>query len=287
MKNKSFTLIELLVVIVIIGILAGVIMISTSSSINKANLARGKVFSENIKKDLFFNIVSEWNFDDSYDIGKDDVSINDLTFYNFSSESGDSCLFTKCIYSAGADIAKYGINNVFPMPVSNLTIDVWFKMATNVSSTSSIISYAVGSSTNELLLCKEGTNLSFYVNGSNRIFPNIKMNDDNWHNIVIVRQRTAESNANNLLYFDGAYINNNPDTSGDLTTGGCLVIGQDQDAVAGGFDASQAYKGYLDDIRIYDTVLSSSYIKSNYIGGLNKLLSSGKISKIEYNKRIK
>ncbi|MGI6341031.1 MAG: type II secretion system protein [Minisyncoccales bacterium] len=41
-KNKSFTLIELLVVIVIIGILAGVIMISTSSSIQKANIAKVK-----------------------------------------------------------------------------------------------------------------------------------------------------------------------------------------------------------------------------------------------------
>ena len=36
-NNKSFTLIEILVTIVIIGILAGVIMISTSSSINKAH----------------------------------------------------------------------------------------------------------------------------------------------------------------------------------------------------------------------------------------------------------
>jgi len=36
-NNKSFTLIEILVTIVIIGILAGVIMISTSSSIDKAH----------------------------------------------------------------------------------------------------------------------------------------------------------------------------------------------------------------------------------------------------------
>ena len=49
MKNKSFTLIELLVVIVIIGILAGVIMISTSSSIDKANIAKLKIFEESIK----------------------------------------------------------------------------------------------------------------------------------------------------------------------------------------------------------------------------------------------
>jgi len=287
MKSKSFTLIELLVVIVIIGILAGVIMISTSSSIDKASLARGKVFSENIKKDLFFNIVSEWNFNDSLNIGKDDVSSNDLTFYNFSSESGDSCLFTKCIYNGTASIANYGINNAFPMPQSDLTVDVWFNMAINVSSGSFIISYAVSGCDNEFLLGKEGSNVALYVNGLSHYYSNLLINDGKWHNLVIVRDRTTGTSANNFMYLDGAYINNAPDTNGDLTAGGCFVIGQDQDGVGGGFDASQAYKGYLDDIRIYDTVLSSSYIKSNYIGGLNKLLSSGKISKIEYNKRIK
>ena len=52
MNNKSFTLIELLVVIVIIGILAGVIMISTSSSINKASIAKLKVFKESVQNNL-------------------------------------------------------------------------------------------------------------------------------------------------------------------------------------------------------------------------------------------
>jgi prepilin-type N-terminal cleavage/methylation domain-containing protein len=51
-KQKSFTLIELLVVIVIIGILAGVIMISTSSSIDKANIAKVKVFEESVQNNL-------------------------------------------------------------------------------------------------------------------------------------------------------------------------------------------------------------------------------------------
>ncbi|MFA7157144.1 MAG: prepilin-type N-terminal cleavage/methylation domain-containing protein [Bacilli bacterium] len=48
-KQTSFTLIELLVVIVIIGILAGLIMISTSSSINKASIAKAKVFDDSTK----------------------------------------------------------------------------------------------------------------------------------------------------------------------------------------------------------------------------------------------
>ena len=64
MNNKSFTLIELLVVIVIIGILAGVIMISTSSSISKANLAKAQAFSSNMQNSMFSNIAGSWKFDE-------------------------------------------------------------------------------------------------------------------------------------------------------------------------------------------------------------------------------
>lgn len=72
MKSKSFTLIELLVVIVIIGILAGIIIISTTSSIEKANIAKAHSFSNTIKNELFFNLVSEWTFDeDTAGIAKD------------------------------------------------------------------------------------------------------------------------------------------------------------------------------------------------------------------------
>lgn len=62
-KHKSFTLIELLVVIVIIGILSGIIMISTSSSIDKASLAKSKVFSENIRNRMLLNLKMEFQFD--------------------------------------------------------------------------------------------------------------------------------------------------------------------------------------------------------------------------------
>lgn len=51
-KKSSFTLIELLVVIVIIGILASVIIISTSSNIGKANNAKLQVELSNLSKAL-------------------------------------------------------------------------------------------------------------------------------------------------------------------------------------------------------------------------------------------
>ncbi|MDD4662200.1 MAG: prepilin-type N-terminal cleavage/methylation domain-containing protein, partial [Candidatus Pacebacteria bacterium] len=79
--NKSFTLIELLVVIVIIGILAGVIIVSTSSSINKANLAKAQSFSNTVQNELLLNLVSEWSFDNSSNIGEDTWGNNDGTVY--------------------------------------------------------------------------------------------------------------------------------------------------------------------------------------------------------------
>ncbi|HOI60242.1 MAG TPA: prepilin-type N-terminal cleavage/methylation domain-containing protein [Candidatus Pacearchaeota archaeon] len=67
MKNNlgSFTLIELLVVIVIIGILAGTIMISTSSSVTKGNIAKGKVFEESVQNNLSVGMVSRWKLDET------------------------------------------------------------------------------------------------------------------------------------------------------------------------------------------------------------------------------
>ena len=45
-------------------------------------------------------------------------------------------------------------------------------------------------------------------------------------------------------------------------------------------------KGKVDDFRIYNTELSSSQIKQNYIAGLNSLLAKGTLLKDEYNERL-
>ena len=285
MKSKSFTLIELLVVIVIIGILAGVIIISTSSSINKAGLAKGMVFSESVKKSLFFDIVSEWNFDDPTSIGKDDAGNNNLIFYNFLSESENNCMFSKCVYTSGVGVTYYGIKSFFPIPQKDLTISFWFKAATDGPSAPHILSYAVVGTDNELLIRFADSNILIYVNGVIRTYV-AKVRDNSWHSLVFVRDRLIGDNTNNILYIDGMYIDNISEATGDLALDGSLVIGQDQDGVGGGFDATQTYKGYIDEMIIYNSVLSSSQVKQNHVAGLNALLSSGNILKEDYNQRI-
>ncbi|MDD2909471.1 MAG: type II secretion system protein [Candidatus Pacebacteria bacterium] len=106
MKNKSFTLIELLVVIVIIGILAGVIMISTSSSIDKANFAKAQAFSSTIQNELLSNLVSGWSFDEGLGEEDNNATSSDVRD-NWGNSHGtiegvpilkkDDCFSKKCI----------------------------------------------------------------------------------------------------------------------------------------------------------------------------------------------
>ena len=46
-----------------------------------------------------------------------------------------------------------------------------------------------------------------------------------------------------------------------------MVLGQDQDSPGGGFNASQAYVGDLDDLWLYRRVLSAEAIRAIYEGG--------------------
>ena len=46
-----------------------------------------------------------------------------------------------------------------------------------------------------------------------------------------------------------------------ITKGGTLVLGQDQDSVGGGFEASESFQGMLSYVNVWDRVLCTSQIK--------------------------
>ena len=125
-KQKSFTLIELLVVIVIIGILAGVVMISTSSSIDKANIAKLKVFSESIKNDLMLNLVSEWKLDENSGTQiRDTWGINHGTLTNATWKNGNDCISNNCLsFNTSTDYVTIPSSESLRI-VDNLTLEAW------------------------------------------------------------------------------------------------------------------------------------------------------------------
>ena len=279
MKNKSFTLIELLVVIVIIGILAGVIMISTSSSIDKANIAKSKVFADSLRNSLLLNLVSEWKLDgnalDSW--GSNNGTWGGTTAPNTAANyrSETECVKGQCLHFDGYDdgVSFTSINYL----TNNWTCEHWINWE---GQTNSCVFYAGSGGTSPNFLLRNSNNyFKFRPAGGAETyydFTNSGLYINKWTHVVW----TADSSNNVILYVNGNRVNtiNMPSPYNNSMV--FYNIGRSY----GG--TSYTYLGKMDEVRVYDNMLSSSQIKQNYIAGLNSMLSQGNISKEDYNERI-
>jgi len=270
-KQKSFTLIELLVVIVIIGILAGVIMISTSSSIDKANFAKAQAFSSTVQNELLSNLVSEWTFDEPEENGKTKDTWGNNHGTVVGATQVDDCVFGKC-YSFDGITNYIDCENLTIGPDTDFTYSLWVKLD---STPWNFVMGGIGSWNYNLYINHGGEYKPwFYISyeGSvSRYFTGKIWNLSNWHYLVLTRIGN-----NYTIYQDGVFASNYIyDTTTSLSH---LYIGGNNDRKG---------SGLIDDVRVYNTAIPFSQIKQNYIAGLNSMLSNGNISKQEYNERIK
>jgi len=260
MRDKSFTLIELLVVIVIIGILAGVIMISTSSSIDKANIAKIKVFSESIKNSLILDLISEWKFDES-----SGNQIQDL--WGNSSNGNFGCYGSEC------QNPKW-INRDC---VSNTCIKFYYLRKYN----------DIGGAAGSYIKIEENdfiiSNRNLIIYTDNDSSPELYIDNffssseiDTWVHIV---QTFSESQIT---------VYKNSQTNSTFKSSSNIELTTNKSALWFGCDAGSNYflNGIMDNVRIYNAALSSAQIKQNYIADLNSMLANGNMSKEEYNERI-
>ncbi|MDD4068710.1 MAG: hypothetical protein PHV65_07500, partial [Bacteroidales bacterium] len=134
--------------IVIIGILAGVIMISTSFSIDKASFAKAQVFSNTAQEELLSNLISEWTFDegdakDSWGTnhGKLGDEINSYTFPIYKDSSSGQCVSGGC-YSFDGTNDYIECGNSATLKNENFTVTIWFN--TNDLGGNSYSSYLIG-----------------------------------------------------------------------------------------------------------------------------------------------
>jgi len=276
MKNKSFTLIELLVVIVIIGILAGVIIVSVSSSINKANFAKVQSFSNTVQNELLGDLVSEWTFDNPSLPGEDTWGNNDGTVSGatYQTKADGVCVYGGCMSFDGNDYIDIPDSPDLDIS-SKITLSVWIKRS------------AIGT-ISQGLLGKDDTGgytlVLNYSTGNQKITfvsPNIdiktttnNISDYGWHLIVC----TINEDVNSLkFYVDGAL------DSSHTTVG---TLGANASPFFIGKRRTGYFNGLIDGVRIYNNVLSSAQIKQQYVAGINSLLANNNISKEEYNLRI-
>ncbi|MFA7157140.1 MAG: LamG-like jellyroll fold domain-containing protein [Bacilli bacterium] len=282
-KSKSFTLIELLVVIVIIGILAGVIMISTSSSIDKANFAKAQAFSKTVQNELFLNLISEWTFDNNSSRTEDSwgssngTVLGTLEYYNSSS---GNCISGGCYYFSGDDYIT--TLPTTDLVLQNYTFSFWAKVSSFSQYHGLLEIYSASATANNYIgrfMTFGGTSIRFHpsFHDNSNAYVQISNNQvDEWMYFV-----GTYNGLKGVVYKNGAYVQE-CNLAGPITYFDSTYANIGINAYA----SDRKFIGLIDDIRIYNTALSFSQIKQNYIAGLDSLLSKGSISKEHYNQRL-
>jgi prepilin-type N-terminal cleavage/methylation domain-containing protein len=282
-QRKGFTLIELLVVIAIVGILAGLAAVNMSGATEAARIAKLKVYSNSIRSSLMGNRVSEWIFDEGAGTTTtaDTVGTNNGTFFNFNFDStdgwrtGSSCVLGWCLQFDGTDDYINTVSNVGIIDNQARTVTLWFKPS-DKQGRQDLFSFG-GTTTSKMFnIIYDMTNEGIYFGGY--------ADDTGGHTNTITR------NAWNFVAttYNGSvvkvFINGNtaPDISAShaLSTGpSTLYMGKSRENVGN-------YKGLIDEVRIYDSALTASVIRDQYVAGLDKLLASGQVTDRDYQQRI-
>lgn len=204
-------------------------------------------------------LIGHWTFDE----GSGDVAAD-------SSPSGnDGALVgtpTWGLGRLGNGIVIDGVDDYIDVPsaaangLGDMTVAVWVQL--NAPGSHALVSGANSRNSNELLLfIKSETEVRFFTGHKSNTYAKWTvpaLDDGAWHHLAVVRDASGDTVE---LFLDGASLGtiskNVPLLS--IASGG-LVFGQEQDSVGGGFSASQALDGTLDEVRFYDRLLTPQEI---------------------------
>ncbi|XP_055512081.1 mucosal pentraxin-like [Leucoraja erinacea] len=188
-----------------------------------------------------------------------------------------------CIYLSGSDAGAgmYGKSVVFPAKTSNSFVmlrtpdfsslsafTLCFRAASEATRSYSLFSYATDSDANELLLWQHSKiELRVEFRSHKSVFILSEMNSLLRH--ICVTWESQEGAV--TVWVNGRRSVRKVGGKGWVIKGlGQFILGQDQDSVGGGFDASQSFVGEISDVHLWDHVLQSNKIKNVSQGCLRK-----------------
>ncbi|MEQ9491210.1 MAG: LamG-like jellyroll fold domain-containing protein [Alphaproteobacteria bacterium] len=162
--------------------------------------------------------------------------------------------------TTGAAIAS-AIQGI-PTTNQQITYELWLNPAV-VNTPNTPVSYAVPSTDNELTLSFVNGNLEVGVGGILHV-SSVPIFENEWQHVAVSYDSVTET-VN--VYKNGVLGDSFEMTgAGAIEADGTLVLGQDQDSVGGGFAASDAYSGQLDEFRFWNTLRTAEEIADNYNG---------------------
>jgi len=239
------------------------------------------VSGDGTDKPYYAGMVGEWHMDEcAWDGTADEVS--DASGTNAHGEShnmgpGDDVNRSvgKVCYSAALNLDTVTdqyvtLGHEAFQNLDDFSLSLWFRIEKLSSTGNSLFSGASSTNANTMLayLNSAGTSLSTYVNGPNTGRFNLTsvvpggVADGLWHHLVWTRSGGTE-----IVYLDTNPIsdsNGNSNTDPVTLSDGGAIIGQEQDSVGGGFDVNQVFHGWIDEIMVYNKVLTQTDVNNLY-----------------------
>ncbi len=191
--------------------------------------------------------------------------INSLPIVRFDASRGTD----------GTTLVNNGFINFASSEVSTIVV------YQSTDNTYGLVSYATTSDNNNLLLFQNSNNFTTFVAGTNDASGQNLSNAS----FQIVSHKWQNINSGEYSIFqDGGLLTSRTVASGrTISDGGCLAIGNEQDAVDGGYDANQALTGDIAEIIMFSSYLNDAqrtiienYLKLKYgIAISNDVFASG------------
>ncbi|MCA9714056.1 MAG: hypothetical protein KC468_05090 [Myxococcales bacterium] len=159
----------------------------------------------------------------------------------------------------GMNLSRVNVPTFDIMPADALSIELWVNSA--VAGQGTPFSYAVNAQNNEVLVY-DVNDLQVYIRGTATGPTGLDVADGAWHHVVVTWQSV---DGDTQIYVDGAPVYATTLQTGQtVTPGGHLALGHEQDGVNSGYDPAQRLIGDLDEVALYDFVLTPAQVAGHY-----------------------
>jgi hypothetical protein len=177
------------------------------------------------------------------------------------------------VIGASADLSQTGTDDYLRLNhkavdgLTDFTLSLWFK--TSVTKAQQELIQAVDSNARDALeiyiVNSDGINIKIGAIDHSAFPTNKRVTDGNWHNLTVRRDTNMGGrNSEVCLFIDGSntYCSRGTyDNGGISVASGGFIIGQEQDSVGGQFTSYQALDGQVDELIIFNKVLSDTDIE--------------------------
>jgi prepilin-type N-terminal cleavage/methylation domain-containing protein len=271
--RKAFTLIELLVVIAIIGLIASIVLVNLQGTRGRGRVAAGKQFASSLEHSLGIEAVGIWRLNEGSGLTAFDNSGygNNGTLINgpvWQTEAQCGLGLGSCLQFDGA--ANLSVSDppsgVLDFGTGDFTISSWIQTSTNADNRN-LIHKGAGAGLSGWRFGLSGGKphvlIGDTVGPTEGLVGSSSIADNNWHFVAVVYNRSG----NAVGYVDGVSTGTTLDIStrtGSVDNSSPVLIRANTYA---------AFSGYLDDVAIYASALTTAQVQQLYAEGISRHLA--------------